>query len=163
MGDSASAAPPEAEDQQPNQDAPNDQKDQGLTRHEFVRSDGDDEMDLEVDQLIEEQKELLEELDTLRRTHGATRTGQNQRVDQIWHRLDYIYIVLQYVSEGYRIPPLRLKRQTWAEYRKEKIDAGVFNSLYRMSPEQFDDLSALLRAQLRRDVQKYAHTTEQLC
>ncbi len=55
-----------------------------------------------------------------------------------------------------RPPNQELLRRTWEEYRTEKIDAGVFDRLFRMLPKQFDELCELLRpALVKQDSQYY--------
>ena len=61
-----------------------DKVDDSPSRSEFVRSDDDDEKDHDVDELLAEQKQLLEELYELRHKHGVTKVGQHQRADAIF-------------------------------------------------------------------------------
>ena len=46
-----------------------------------------------------------------------------------------------------RLPVLKLDRKSWAAYREEKIDSGLFH-LFRRTLELFDEMFAHLKDQL---------------
>lgn len=134
-----------------------DQMDVSFDLAGYASSDDDDEIDHSIDELLEEQQHLIEQLYRIRRELGVYMVGQNETVDRIFHRLDHIAIAMQIILDGYRLPAVPLRRMTWAEYRKEKIDANLFHPMFRMSPEQFDELFTLVGPKLQRNPIKYVH------
>ena len=113
-----------------------------------------DEMEVDLVDILEMIENLLRELENFRFL-PALDDQQKARSIEIQLHLDTL-VMLLCDMQSIRLPPMELRRRSWQEYRTEKIDAGVFDRLFRMSPERFDKLFALVEPELTRDTARCA-------